>query len=153
MNFNKELKMPTKKLYHEIIQDFQNAKTKQEKIDVLKKNGDFWFQEFLNFAFNPAVKFDIKKIPTYAPAIEPEGLNYSNLNLEVRKLYLFIPGHPKYKGPLPDKKRDDIFVNMLQSVNKEEAKLLEMLIMKKFNIKSLTPKLVKEAFPNMPFSV
>ena len=143
--------MGAKRLYHEIFEEFEQAGTKQEKIDVLRKHGDIWFQEFLNFALNPAVKFDVKVIPPYKPAMEPEGLNYSNLNLEVRKLYLFIPGHPKYKGPLPEKKRDAIFSNMLQNVNVHEAKLLEAVILKKLKIKSLTPKLVKEAFPNMPF--
>lgn len=144
--------MGAKKLYHEIMEEFETASSKQEKISVLQKHGDIWFQEFLNFAFNPAVKFDIKDIPKYKPAIEPAGLNYSNLNLEVRKLYLFIPGHPKYKGPLPEKKREAILVNMLQNVNAGEAKLLEAVITKKLKVKSLTPKIVKEAFPQMPFT-
>lgn len=144
--------MGTKRLYHEIMEEFENAESKQDKIHVLQKHGDIWFQEFLNFAFNPNVKFDIKNIPNYKPAIEPAGLNFSNLNLEIRKLYLFIPGHPKYKGPLPEKKRDAILVNMLQSINAGEAKLLEGVITKKLKIKNLTPKLVKEAFPQMPFN-
>lgn len=144
--------MGAKRLYHEIIEEFEKANTKQEKINVLQKHGDIWFQEFLNFAFNPSIKWDITEIPNYKPAVEPAGLNYSNLNLEVRKLYLFIPGHPKYRGPLPKQKQAAILMNMLQSVNVNEAKLLEAVITKKLKVKSLTAKLVKEAFPNMPFN-
>lgn len=143
--------MSYKRLYHEIFNEFEEAKTRQEKIDVLRKHSDHWFVTFLNYAFNPNIKFDFDTIPNYKPAVEPEGLTWSTLHLEMRKLYLFIPGHIKYKSKLPARKHTNVLLEILQSVHAKEAKLLEQVFQKKLKVKGLTDKLVKEAFPELPF--
>lgn len=145
--------MSYKRLYHEIFAEFEEAKTRQEKIDVLRKHSDHWFITFLNYAFNPNIQFDFAVIPKYKPAVEPEGLTWSTLHLEMRKLYLFIPSHEKYAGKLPDRKHTNLLLEILESVHAKEAKLLEQVFLKKLKIKGLTDKLVKEAFPEMPFEV
>lgn len=143
--------MAYKRLYNEIFNEFELAKTRQEKIDVLKKHADHWFVTFLNYAFNPDIKFDFTEIPNYKPAVEPAGLNWSTLHLELRKLYLFIPTHIKYKGKLPDRKHTNVLLEILQSVHADEAKLLVQVFQRKLKVKGLTDKLVKEAFPDLPF--
>jgi len=143
--------MPYKRLYHEIFEEFEEAKTRQEKIDVLKKHSDHWFVTFLNYAFNPDITFDFNTIPKYKPSVEPEGLNWSTLHLELRKLYLFMPSSPKYKGKLPERKHTNLLLEILESVHAKEAKLLEQVFQKKMKVKGLTDKIVKEAFPDLPF--
>ena len=143
--------MSYKRLYNEIFNEFELAKTRQEKIDVLKKHADHWFVTFLNYAFNQDIKFDFTEIPSYKPAVEPAGLNWSTLHLELRKLYLFIPSHVKYNGKLPDRKHTNVLIEILQSVHADEAKLLVQVFQRKLKVKGLTDKLVKEAFPDLPF--
>jgi hypothetical protein len=143
--------MAYKRLYHEILEEFEEAKTRQEKIDVLKKHSDHWFVTFLNYAFNPDVKFDFDTVPNYKPAVEPAGLTWSTLHLEMRKLYLFMPSSSKYVGKLPERKHTNLLLEILESVHAEEAKLLEQVFLKKLKVKGLTDKIVKEAFPDLPF--
>jgi hypothetical protein len=143
--------MSFNKLYHEIFREFEEAPTRKDKIAVLQKYGDKRLMDFILFAMHPAVKFDISKLPEYKPSIIPEGLNYTNLAFEIDRLYVFIPEHPKYRTKLPVKKEQEILHTMLESMHADEAKLLMGCFKKNLPVKGLTPKIVKEAFPNLPF--
>ena len=145
--------MSYKRLYHEIFEEFEEAKTRQDKIDVLRKHADHWFITFLNYAFNPEIKFDFLNVPKYKPSLEPEGLTWSTIHLEMRKVYLFIPSHDKYSGKLTDRKHTNLLLEILESVHAKEALLLEGMFHKKLKVKGLTDKIVKEAFPELPFDV
>jgi len=86
---------------------------------------------------------------TYRPAIEPAGLNYTYLNLEIPKLYRFIKDHPRRSPNLTEKKKTDLLRVILESLHKDEARIMIGLLQKKIDIKFLTSNLVKEAFPNI----
>ena len=51
--------MSSEKLYSEIFEEFEKATTKQERINILRREGDERFRFFLQLAFNPAIEFDI----------------------------------------------------------------------------------------------
>lgn len=139
-------------LFNEIFDEFSKQKNRENRLAVLRKYGqNIWFKEFLNYAFNPKITFDIAKIPNYRPAVEPAGVCYSNLSNEMRRLYIFIVGHPKRTVKLPAVKEERILNALLGAVHKEEAALLVKCFKKDLEIPYLTPSLVKEAFPAMPF--
>lgn len=141
-------------LFNEIFEEFDKARTREQRVAVLQKYGrNVWFKEFLNYAFNPKIHFDITQIPNYKPAVEPAGVCYSNLSNEIRRLYIFILGHPKRTGKLDAKKEARILNALLSSVYKEEAALLVKCFKKDLEIRYLTSRLVKEAFPELPFDV
>lgn len=141
-------------LFHEIFQEFDKQTTREGRIAILQKYGaNVWFKTFLNYAFNPKIRFDITQIPTYTPAVEPAGLNYTNLSNEMRRLYIFIVGHPKRTVKMDARKEARVLSVLLSSLHKEEAKLLVGCFQKKLGVKFLTAKIVKEAFPSMPFEV
>lgn len=142
-------------LFSEIFEEFSKKTTREGRIDILRQYGaqNIWFREFLNYAFNPRINFEITKIPDYKPAPEPAGLNYMNLSNEMRRLYIFIIGHPKRSAKLDPRKEERILSALLGSLHKDEAALLVGLFQKKLGVKYLTAKLVKEAFPTMPFEV
>ena len=135
-------------LYHEIFEKFQALNTREEKINLLRKNATIEFKDFLRGLFDPNIKFDVD-IPEYRPAIEPAGLNYSSLHAEMNRVYLFAVGHPKTPAGVTPQKKMAILKNMLESVNKNEAELLIGMLKKNLKIKTLTPKLVNEAFPDI----
>jgi hypothetical protein len=62
------------KLYSEIFQEFENAPTRKERIEVLRKHDSPRFKEFLEYAFNEKYKFDVN-IPVYKVSKLPAGLN------------------------------------------------------------------------------
>lgn len=136
------------KLYSEILDEFQKAQTKQERIAVLKKYDHKNFREFLYYALEPTVEFDVE-VPNYRPAPEPAGLNYTYLDLEVKKLYRFIKDHKLRPAGLTAQKQKQLFVVVLESLYKDEAELLVKVVQKKFKIPNLTIKLVQEAYPGM----
>lgn len=146
-------------MYHEMFHRFEAAKEKDEKIRILRNfamaRGGSRLTHFLNAAFNPAVKFDITKVPTYKPSNLPEGLNDSYLHQELSKLYLFIEGHPRRATKLPEKKEQSILTQILCYLHPEEAQILTSLLTKTVasQVKGLTAKLAKEAFPQLPYAI
>jgi hypothetical protein len=136
------------KLYSEILDEFQKAQTKQERIAVLKKYDHKNFREFLFYALEPTIEFDVE-VPNYRPAPEPAGLNYTYLDLEVKKLYRFIKDHKLRPAGLTPQKQKQLLVVVLESLYKDEAELLVKVVQKKFKIPNLTIKLVQEAYPGM----
>lgn len=137
------------RLYSEIFEEFDNAKNKSERIAVLQKYDHKNFREFLVAAFNPQVVFDVVLPETYRPSVEPAGLNFTYLSMEIPKLYRFIKDHPKRSANLTDKKKTDLFRVILESLHKDEARLLVALVQKKVDVKFLTPNLIREAYPNI----
>lgn len=142
-------------LYSEIFEEFNKANGREARIAVLRKYGNtnVWFREFLNYAFNPKINFEVSQIPNYKPSVDPAGLNYTYLNHELRRLYIFIVGHPKRIAKLDPRKEARILNALLGALHKDEAALLVKLFSKKLDIKYLSPRLVKEAFPHLPFTV
>lgn len=139
-------------LFNEIIEEFDQQKNREARIGVLRKYGrNIWFKEFLNYCFNPKIQFDIIQIPDYKPAVEPAGVCYSNLSNEMRRLYIFISGHPKRTAKLDARREARILNALLGSIHKEEAALLVKCFKKDLEVRYLTPSLVKEAFPDLPF--
>lgn len=81
-------------MFHEIITMVENATSDEERIKILRVYGSNAFQEFLICCYNPNIQFDVE-IPIYRPSLDPEGLNYTNLAVEMSRMYLFIRNHPK----------------------------------------------------------
>jgi hypothetical protein len=138
------------KLYSEILAEFDTAPTRADKIAVLRKNDHPRLRSFLAMVYNPNIKFQVE-IPEYRPAVEPAGLNYTYLDIEVPRLYRFIPGHPKLEGAVIDeKKKKSLLTTTLESLHKDEAELLVKAITKKdLDVKYLTARIIKEAYPDI----
>lgn len=140
--------MSSELLYSEIFEKFETLQTRAEKIEYLRKVANKPFIEFLTGAFNPNVQFDVD-IPDYRPSFDPPGLSMTYLDAEMQRIYRFVVGHPRRPENLSAKKKTELLLVVLESLHKDEAKLLVDLLTKKIKIKGLTPKLVNEAFPEI----
>jgi hypothetical protein len=136
------------RLFSEIFQEFENAQTKTERVNVLKKYDNQRFRDFIFYAFSPKVKFDVE-VPNYRPSSEPAGLNYTYISLELDKLYRFIVDHPKRPKELTPNKQKQLLVVVLESLHKDEAEILVKIIKRKFEVKYLTTNLIQEVFPGL----
>jgi hypothetical protein len=141
MNFNR--------MYPEIFAEFQKAPTRKEKIDVLRRYDSGRFREFLFLMFSPNVEFDVEIPKTYTVNPEPEGMTMSTLHIEVTRLYRFIKGHPKKSVGLTGEKQQNLLINVLESIHKDEAELLIKVMKREAKIPYLTSQIVKEAFPGI----
>jgi hypothetical protein len=141
--------MSSEKLYSEIFEDFDKVTTKQERINILRREGDERFRFFLQLVFNPAIEFDVVLPHIYRPAKDPAGLNYAYLDTEMPKMYRFIKNHPMRPPEFTADKATQLILVILESLHKDEAAMLIKVFQKDFKVKHLTPALVKEAFPDL----
>lgn len=139
-------------LYSEIFAEFDKATTREDRVAVLRKNADHRFTDFLTIVFNPNYIFDVVP-PVYRPSVEPAGLNFAYLDSEIPKLYRFIKGHPQRSPDLKEQKQKQLLVVILEALHKDEAALMVKMFKKDLGIKYLTPKIVKESFPNIDVPV
>jgi hypothetical protein len=138
------------KMYSEILQEFEEAPTRKEKLEVLRKNFTPRFGEFLQLALSEDVKFDGELAAlTYKVNPEPVGMTMTTLHMELPKMYRFIEGHPKRPAGLVGKKQQNLFIGVLESLHKDEAELLIKLVKKNLGVKFLTANLVREAYPGI----
>lgn len=140
--------MSAEKLYSEILEEYQTLTDKNDQIALLRKHDHKRFRDFLQLSFNKNIKFDVE-IPEYRPAVEPAGLNFTYLDLEMNKMYRFISGHPNRPPGLTPEKQKRLLVIVLESLHKDEAALLVKLLNRDLGIPSLTKKIVSEAFPDL----
>ena len=106
------------KLYSEILEEFESSATRAEKIAVLRKYDHPRLRDFLAITYNPDIVYDVE-IPSYRDAVEPAGLNFTYLDVEVPKLYRFIKNHPKSQGvEIEPRRKKQLLVVVLESLHK-----------------------------------
>lgn len=99
----------------------------------------------LQYTYHKNVQFDLPEgAPPYRPMETPENMGHNRLPKEIRKFQYFFPQVDVNKF-----KREKIFIEMLESVDPEEAKLILMIKDKKITYKGITRKLVEEALPEL----
>lgn len=140
--------MAIKNVY-EVLDDFKNATTKQDRLDVLRRNESYALKNVLLGAFNPEIKFTIKKVPEYKKIDIPPGLSYSHMTDALSKVYLWVEGNPKRPEGLTEKRATELLLQLLESLEPKEAEVFSAMIRKDLKIPHLTQKLVNEAFPGL----
>lgn len=134
---------------YEIFEEFEKAETRQQKIEVLRKNDRMTLRNVLQGAFHPAIKYNIKKAPEYKRSDSPPGLAYANLDTEFRRVYLFVEGSKKADPNLTPERREHLLIQLLETLEAKEAEVFMNMIMKNLKVKGLTQKIVEEAFPGL----
>ena len=134
----------------EIIGEFEKAKSRQAKKEVLEKYKNIEvLQHLLRGTFDPKVQWTITEQPDFAiDDITPEGEEPNNLYIEIPKCSIFVKGHPR-SAKLKLERAKQILIQILESLSASEAALYMQMLKKKSKIKGLTSKLVLEVFPNM----
>jgi len=130
----------------EIINKSRKFKTHDEKVAWLKNHDSPQIRDILTAMYDKGkVKF---LIPSEAPPYSPSGAveNQGALYHECRKLKYFVDG---FGGEKVQKiKREQIFIQMLESVHKDDALLLLDMIAQT-GYKDLPVKAINEAFGNI----
>jgi hypothetical protein len=134
---------------YEVFDEFETAKTKQQRMDIIGKNLSKVLTEVLQLGFHPQPKWYFDEVPEgYVIKDVPAGMSYAKLSTEMRKLYMFQKGN-ETADKLTDKKREQLLVELLQNLEPREAEVIMGIFRKDFGVKGLDYKFVKEAFPAM----
>lgn len=135
-------------LINEILQKVNNAKTKLEKISLLRHYDSPALRTILIANFDESVTFLLPEgdVP-YTKNEAPEDTEHTRLNKEFRILYNFVKGG---NDSLSQNKREMMFIQLLEGLHQNEAEILCMLKDKALGKRyKITRACVEEAFPQI----
>ena len=135
---------------YEIFDEFEEAKNKKERMDVIGRNLSPTLVKIFELAYHPQYQWKVKELPENykIPNDILPGITFDNLNSQLRRLYLFRVGDSTAES-LNEKRRTEILVQMLESIEPREAEIILGIFQKDLGVKGLDYKFVKEAFPNL----
>lgn len=134
---------------YEIFDEFEEAKTKKERLDVIQRNLSKTLVSVFELTYHPDIDWLIKEMPdNYKVPDTKPGISLCQLSTELRKLYLFRKGSPQAEA-LTDRKRNELLIQLLESLEPREAEVIIGIFKKDQGVKGLNYKFVKEAFPNL----
>jgi len=131
----------------EVFEEYKKADSRESRLDVLKKYENNWaFKDILRGSFDDSLEFNL---PTGRPPFtpnKPESVP-SSLLKQHKEFGLYIQGG---KGDnLSQFKRENKFIQLLESVHPEDAEYILKMVAKKPPCRYITKKIVQEAFPNL----
>ena len=133
-------------LFSEILDMVHKAKTKNQKVELLRKYKTDSLKMFLKAAFDPKIEWVFPKgeVP-YTPNESPAGTEHTLLQQETKKLWRFIRGADNVTK---QSQKENMFFQMLEGLHESEAKLLINAKDKKLHqiYKGLSSNVVREAF-------
>jgi hypothetical protein len=135
------------KLVSEMLEDIDKAKSREEKIALLRQYKRPDLISVLRINYDPNLVMDLPEgEPPYKKELDvPMGMSHTSLLKEVRRFYIWLDK----KTNLPKIKKESLFINMLEGLHWTEAEALILAKDRKLTKKYKTIKedLVREAFP------
>lgn len=134
-------------LMSEIFDTVEKAKSRQEKINILKQHETPALRGVLKINFHPGVQMDLPEgEPPYRKEFDrPVGYQETNLITEYRRFYIWLDPNQN----LSKIRKEKLFIEMLEGLHLSEAETLclakDKQLSKKW--KTLKEDIVREAFP------
>ena len=133
-------------LLSEILTKVHGAKTKAQKIKILRDENCPALRQICKWSFDPNIETELPSgTPPYVENDAPEGTEHMLLRTEGDKLYHYIKGaDPNLQSTV----RERMFIRLLEGLHKDEAELLCAVKDKRIHqvYKGLSTAVVKEAF-------
>lgn len=138
------------KSLYEIFDEFELAKSKKERMEVIGKNLSQTLVNVLKLTYHPNFKWKVKELPDNykVPTDMLPGITYDSLNAQLRRLYIFLEGNQTAEQ-LGEKRRKELLIQILESIEPREAEIILGIFQKDLGVKGLDYKFVKEAFPDL----
>jgi hypothetical protein len=130
----------------ETLEMVDEAKTRDEKREILKSRDNYATRALLQLNFHPDVSWHIPRgSPPYTPSQDADSTEGS-IHFEVKKLNYFVKGGGHDLSML---KRESMFVQLLERVAAKDAKLLISVKDQNLSYKGLSYKLVRDVWPDL----
>ena len=137
-----------RKLVSEVLAEAGKIVIREERIKFLRLNKSPGLTDILRIQYDDSI---VSVLPLGAPSYiqddAPKGYEYTILNKAYTQFKYFFKG-PVSSGMKP-LKREGLFLNLLESLNPEEAELLIAAKDKKMKSKGITKRLVNDTFPGL----
>jgi hypothetical protein len=76
-------------------------------------------------------------------------MSYNHMTDALSKIYLFMENNPRTPPALTDKRREELLLQLLESLEPQEADIYIAMMLKDLKVPYLTPKIVNEAFKGL----
>ena len=133
-------------LFSEILDLVHKAKTKEQKVKILKQYNTPALKAVIKSSFDPNIQWAIPKgdVPFTRNDV-PIGTEHTVLATQSNKLWHFIRGAD---NETPQFKKEQMFIQMCEGLHETEAELLANAKDKKLHqvYKGLSANVVREAF-------
>ena len=133
-------------LFSEILDKVHKAKTKDQKVRILRENNTAALRSILKSSFDPKIQWVMPPgdVP-YAKNEAPAGTEHTTLASQSNKLWHFIKGAD---AETPQWKKEQMFVQMLEGLHESEARVVCYAKDKSLHqvYKGLSHAVVKESF-------
>ena len=147
----RRVKLPPNPFIHEILNHVEEQKTKAKKIAALKEYRDDSLTAILIWNFDDSVVSAVPEgqVP-YKENEVPVGTDHTSLRREWKNLFHFIKGGNDTLSAL---RRETMFIQMLEGLHPEEAKIICLVKDKSLTEQyKITKDMVAEAFPDIRWS-
>lgn len=131
----------------EFLGKVSRLKTNKEKVNALKANDTKVLRTVLQGAFDPSVVWLLPEgVPPYLSnqLVDQETVLIREINNN--KILYYIKG---FYGNLRQPRREQMFIELLEKVDKHDANLLCHIKDKKLPFQGISLQIIKDAFPNM----
>jgi len=136
--------LDTNKCMATIIDLIEKEKSRNKQVDLLREHSSYALKTVLGYGMDPNVKWLLPDgDPPYKPlfdAADQEGRFYT----ECKKLIYFVDSEEGQQ--VKQVRREQLFIQVLETIDPRDAKLLLRMKNKKLKIKL---DAIKEAFPNL----
>ena len=141
-------KLPPNPFIHEILELASKQRSKAKKVEILQEYANPALKSLFIWNFDETV---ISMVPAgdvpYNPNEVPVGTDHTSLRKEYKHLFNFVKGGNE---GLTSLRRETMFIQMLEGLHPEEAKILCLVKDKELQTKyKLTYEVVKEAYPDI----
>ena len=141
-------KLPPNPFVHEILELASKQRTRAKKVEILQEYGNPALKSLFIWNFDDTV---ISVVPAgdvpYNPNEVPVGTDHTSLRKEYKHLFNFVKGG---NDSLTSLRRETMFIQMLEGLHPEEAKILCLVKDKALQSKyKLTYEVIKEAYPDI----
>jgi hypothetical protein len=129
----------------EILRKANDAPDDHARLHILRVNDSPTLRNMLNLALDKNVKW---QLPDGIPPYKPNDLvdQHHRMYTEMRKMYLFIEGG---SPNLKQLRRETLFIELLESLDPEDAKLVLAAKDKYIPYNNITVELINIAFPGL----
>ena len=142
------VKLPPNPFIHEILELVDKQRTKAKKIEILEEYSSDALKSILIWNFDQTV---VSMIPEgtvpYNKNEVPVGTDHTSLRREWKNLYHFVKGGNDRLSAI---RRETMFIQMLEGLHPEEAKII--CLVKDKNLESkfkITYDMVQQAYPDI----
>jgi len=142
------VKLPPNPFVHEILELVDSQRTKAKKIEILREYDDLALKAILIWNFDPTAISVLPDGPVpYKENEVPVGTDHTSLRREWKNLYHFVKGGNDRLSAI---RRETMFVQMLEGLHPEEAKIICLVKDKDLESRyKITYDMVQQAYPDI----